>query len=68
LTFAVPEVGFKMVHSMDMVVVFPAPFGPSKAKISPDSTLISSWSTAVRPLNVFVNLRVSIMLVIDFLS
>ena len=32
------------------------------------STRMSSWSTAVSPLNFFVSLKVSIMLVIDFLS
>ena len=64
LTFAVPEVGFKMVHSIEMVVVFPAPFGPNKPKISPDSTVMSSLSTAVSELNVFVSCLVSITLAI----
>jgi hypothetical protein len=32
---AVPEVGLKIVHSMWMSVVLPAPLGPSSPKISP---------------------------------
>src|SRR5687768_5815443 len=32
---ASPEVGVYRVESMEMVVVFPAPFGPSRLKISP---------------------------------
>jgi hypothetical protein len=66
LTFAVPEVGFRIVQSIEIVVVLPAPFGPSKAKTSPDSTAMSNWSTAVIELNVLVSLKVSITLVIDF--
>jgi hypothetical protein len=50
---------------MLMVVVFPAPFGPSKPKISPDSTVMSNLSTAVSPLNDRVNWLVSIICVID---
>jgi hypothetical protein len=57
-----------MVHSMEIVVVFPAPLGPSKPKISPDSTVMSNLSTAVSELNAFVNWLVSIMLVIEFSS
>src|SRR3989304_5675481 len=66
LTFAVPEVGFRMVQSIEMVVVFPAPFGPSKAKTSPASTTMSSWSTAVSELNDLVSLKVSLIFAIDF--
>jgi hypothetical protein len=44
-------------------VVLPAPFGPSKPKISPDSTLMSSLSTALSPLKDFVSWLVSITLV-----
>jgi len=62
-TLAVPDVGFRMVQSMLIVVVLPAPFGPSKPKISPDSTLMSSLSTALSPLNDFVSWLVSITLV-----
>ena len=47
---AVPSVGFKTVMSMLMVVVFPAPLGPRKPKISPWLTLKFMWSTAVRVL------------------
>ena len=42
-----------------MVVVFPAPFGPRRPKISPDSTAMSRASTAVKELNVLVSLVVS---------
>jgi hypothetical protein len=55
-----------MVHSIEMVVVFPAPLGPSKPKISPDSTLMFSLSTAVSELNDLVSWLVSIALGIDF--
>ena len=47
-TKALPSVGFKMVINMLIVVVFPAPFGPRKPKISPCFTLKLTWSTAVR--------------------
>jgi hypothetical protein len=67
-TLAVPDVGFKMVQSIEIVVVFPAPFGPSNPKISPDSTLMSNELTALSPLNDFVSLKVSIALLIEFLS
>jgi hypothetical protein len=36
---ALPLVGLRIVISMLMVVVFPAPFGPKKPKISPCFTL-----------------------------
>jgi hypothetical protein len=48
---------------MFIMVVLPAPFGPSKPKISPDSTVMSSLSTAVSPLKHFVSCLVSMMLV-----
>src|SRR3990170_462216 len=64
LTFAVPEVGLRMVQSIEMVVVFPAPLGPSKPKTSPDSTAMSSSLTAVSELNDFVSLLVSMALTI----
>src|SRR4030067_1207297 len=63
-TLAVPEVGLRMVQSIEIVVVFPAPLGPSKPKISPDSTAMFSSSTAVSEFNDFVSLLVSIMLTI----
>lgn len=62
-TLAMPEVGLRIVQSMLITVVFPAPFGPSKPKISPDSTMMSSLSTAVNPLKHFVSCLVSMMLV-----
>ena len=60
LTVAEPDVGFRIVQSMLMVVVLPAPFGPRSPKISPDSTAMSNLSTAVRPLNDFDKSWVSI--------
>src|SRR6267378_7036940 len=41
------------------MVVFPAPFGPIMAKISPSSTLMSTALTAVSPPNRLVSPRVS---------
>ena len=43
-----PEVGSTRVVRMPAVVVFPAPFGPSRPKISPASTLRFSRSTAAK--------------------
>ena len=54
-TFAVPDVGLRIVQSMLMVVVLPAPFGPSNPKISPVSTVMSSLSTALKELYAFVS-------------
>src|SRR5512136_2544337 len=41
---AVPDVGGKMPVSMEMVVVLPAPLGPSRPKTSP------SWTEKLMPL------------------
>ena len=46
-TRATPEVGFKSVVSIIIVVLLPAPFGPRNPKISPSSTLSEMLSTAV---------------------
>src|SRR5580698_2334413 len=43
-----PLVGDSSVVSMRMVVVLPAPFGPRKAKISPDATSKEMSSTALK--------------------
>ena len=43
---AVPEVGKMSPISILMVVVLPAPFGPTKPKISPSSTTRSRSFTA----------------------
>jgi hypothetical protein len=59
LTVAEPEVGFRIVHSIETVVVFPAPLGPRSPKISPDSTLMSKLSTALIELYAFVSCLVS---------
>ena len=50
LIVAVPDVGLRMVQSIDMVVVLPAPLGPSNPKISPDSTVMLRSSTALNEL------------------
>ena len=44
----VPAVGFRMPAIMRSVVVFPAPFGPTKPNSSPDGTCRSIESTAVK--------------------
>ena len=46
-TVTVPAAGFSSVVSMRIVVVLPAPFGPSRPNISPGSMAMSTWSTAV---------------------
>ena len=51
LTMAVPEVGGSSVTSMRISVDFPAPFGPSRPKISPSSTLKLMPFTAVKSPN-----------------
>lgn len=38
----VPELGVTMPQTMEIIVVFPAPLGPSRAKISPFSMLRST--------------------------
>jgi len=43
---AVPDVGDRVVVRMEMVVVFPAPLGPSRAKSSPGATVNEMPSTA----------------------
>jgi len=47
-TVACPEVGLARVQSILMVVDFPAPLGPRKAKISPCPTEKSTPLTATR--------------------
>src|SRR6266508_1087065 len=47
LTCAVPLVGSSKVHNIRMVVDLPAPFGPSRPKISPRSICRSTPATAV---------------------
>ena len=49
---AVPLVGASVVVRMEIVVVFPAPFGPSSAKSSPSWTrkLIPSTAFSSAPL------------------
>ena len=47
LTVAVPAVGSSSVASIFMIVVFPAPLGPKRPKISPFSMLMLRSSTAV---------------------
>jgi hypothetical protein len=58
---AVPSVGLVNVASILIVVVLPAPLGPSKPNISPLFTLKETWFTAVNPPNLFVRSLVSII-------
>ncbi len=44
-----PEDGRKTPVNTLKTVVFPAPFGPIRALMEPDSMFISSWCTAVSP-------------------
>src|SRR5690348_18388094 len=57
---AVPEVGGVSVVSMRMSVVLPAPFGPSKPKISPFSTVKLMLFTATSSPKRFVSPSTSI--------
>ena len=66
-THASPAVGRKSVARMRIVVVFPAPFGPTKPKTAPSSTVRASSSTAVNLPYCLVSPRVS-MIVIMLLS
>ena len=59
--FTNPEVGSDRPARMRIVVVFPAPFGPRKPKISPGATVRLSRSTAVKSPYFFVSSRISIM-------
>ncbi len=62
-TSAEPEVGGVNVVIMRISVVFPAPFGPSKPKISPVCTAKLTSFTATKSPNCFFNLVTSIALV-----
>src|SRR5713101_3539321 len=59
-TRAVPEVGGVSVVNMRMSVVFPAPFGPSKPKISRSATSKTMSLTATRSPNFLVKWSTSI--------
>jgi hypothetical protein len=50
-----PDVGLINVQTMRMLVVFPAPLGPIKPKISPGLMLKLTPSTALICPNCFVN-------------
>ena len=65
---AVPFVGLVNVASIRMVVVFPAPFGPSKPKISHSLTSNEMLSTAVKSPNFFVRFFTSIIVWFSKLS
>ena len=45
-TFAVPAVGSVRPSNIRIVVVLPAPFGPSRPNTSPRSMRSDRWSTA----------------------
>ena len=57
-----PEVGRSTVESMLIVVVLPAPLGPSSPKNSPVPIVKERSSTAVKLPNFFVSSRTSIIL------
>ena len=68
-TSAVPEVGGVSVVIMRISVVFPAPFGPSRPKISPVCTVKLTSFTATKSPNCFFNLVTSIALEsVEFMS
>jgi len=51
-TDALPDVGFRSVVSMRIVVVLPAPFGPSRPKTSPLPTeKLMDWTAPRVPKN-----------------
>src|SRR5262249_33910640 len=58
---SVPLVGGSSVVSILMVVVFPAPFGPRKAKISPLGTSNDTSLTAVKSANFLTRFCTRIM-------
>ena len=47
-TVTVPDSGLSSVVSIRIVVVLPAPLGPSNPNVSPTPIRRSTWSTAVR--------------------
>ena len=55
-----PEVGFRRVVRIIIVVLFPAPLGPRNPKISPDSIFRVISSTALKSPNDFVSEFISI--------
>src|SRR5438445_5858287 len=61
LTVAFPSVIGRIVMSIEIVVVFPAPFGPRSPKISPLRISRSIWSTATRSPKRFVRPLVAII-------
>jgi hypothetical protein len=62
-TSALPDVGGVSVVIMRISVVFPAPFGPSRPKISPVRTVKLTSFTATKSPNCFFSLVTSIALV-----
>src|SRR3989344_959403 len=60
----VPELGFNKVVSIRIVVVFPAPFGPKNANISPLLTSKEILFTAIKSLNFFTKSFTAIIEVI----
>ena len=58
-TRSVPPVAGSRPQSMRNVVVLPAPFGPSRPKISPRRTSKLTWSTAVKAPNLRTRSRTS---------
>jgi len=60
-TRALPEVAGRKPDSIRIVVLLPAPLGPSRPTISPRPTWNDTFSTAVRPANRFVSCDTSII-------
>ena len=63
---AVPYVGASKPESMRMVVVLPAPFGPSSASIAPPGTCAETCETAVNVPKRLVKSNASIMVNVAF--
>src|ERR1051325_9361430 len=62
-----PRSGWRKVTSIRIVVVLPAPFGPTKPKISPLSMVRLTLSTAIRLPNRLLRSRISIIAVMSWL-
>ncbi len=67
-TDALPSVGFRIVISMLIVVVFPAPLGPRKPNISPSATWKETLSTATSCPKFLDSSSTSIMFIFDFVE
>ena len=66
-THASPESGSNIPVNSRMVVVFPAPSGPTRPKISPSSISSCKLSTAMTESNLFVSLSALIVTIFTLL-